>query len=329
MKESLLILLCFIVFVSCESTNDHSRTPDKNSPNHTPLEQIEENNSTDEAKETTHNNPIDSLKNKAVKPDKGSTLQNDVLDIEDETEVFINGPTEIIKDEDENIEEDPEPESTYDFHAYEDYNTFLKKYVSSSGRVNYAGIQGDKETLQDIITEFNKQYPTSDWTYNQKLAFWINTYNVFTIKLIIDNYPTTSITKIAAKPWEIKSVKLKGKTYSLDHVENQIIRKKFNEPRIHFALNCASESCPILLNKAYKASTVGSQLTAQTKKFLNDSSKNTYGKKEITISQLFNWYSEDFTKNGNTVIGFINKYRTEQLKNQKIKYGAYSWELND
>lgn len=221
-----------------------------------------------------------------------------------------------------------EEEDAVDFHAYEKLNTFLGKYVSAAGNVNYASIKTNKSELEDILNEFESNNPGSDWSTAQKLTYWINAYNIYTIKLIVDNYPTTSITNITAKPWHKTFIKLNGKTYSLNQIENDIIRKQFNEPRIHFALNCASKSCPVLLNKAYLPGTVYTQMTAQTKRFLNDTSKNTYGAKEVKISQIFEWYVEDFTKGGTTVIDFINTYRTEQLSTQKILYSAYSWDLN-
>jgi len=224
--------------------------------------------------------------------------------------------------------EPKEVEETYDFHKYENLNALLNKFVSSSGKVNYSGIKSNLSSLKTILKEFQDNYPKSTWSKNQKLSYWINAYNIYTIKLIVDNYPTTSITKITAKPWHKKFIKLGGSTISLNHIENEIIRKKFNEPRIHFALNCASKSCPVLLNKAYTPSNLQSKLTSQTKRFLKDSSKNKFGSKEIHISQIFDWYKEDFTKDG-TVIDFINKYRTEQLSNQTIKYSEYSWDLNN
>lgn len=221
-----------------------------------------------------------------------------------------------------------EEESDYDFHAYENLNGILSSYVSSAGNVNYAGIKSNKSKLEEIVKEFESNFPASDWSSAEKLTYWINAYNVYTIKLIVDNYPTSSITKITAKPWHKKFIKLNGKSYSLNEIENDIIRKQFNEPRIHFALNCASKSCPILLNRAYTPGTVYSKMTTQTKRFLNDSSKNTYGQEEVQISQIFEWYAEDFTKGGKTVFDFINKYRTEQLDKQKITYQEYSWDLN-
>lgn len=218
--------------------------------------------------------------------------------------------------------------SDSNFHKYEKLNTFLGKYVSSAGNVNYASIKANKSELEAILDEYEATNIGSNWTSAQKLTYWINAYNIYTIKLIVDNYPTSSITNITAKPWHKSFIKLNGKTYSLNQIENDVIRKQFNEPRIHFALNCASKSCPILLNKAYLPETVYSQMTTQTKRFLNDTTKNTFGAKEIKISKIFEWYAEDFTKGGSTVIDFINKYRTEQLTNQKITYGEYSWDLN-
>ncbi len=226
------------------------------------------------------------------------------------------------------LEAKKEEEETYDFHAYVKLNSFLSSYVSSSGNVNYASIKANKSELDDILTKFESNFPGSGWTSAQKLTYWINAYNIYTIKLIVDNYPTTSITSITTKPWHKAFIKLDGKTYSLNQIENDIIRKQFNEPRVHFALNCASKSCPVLLNKAYLPGTVYAQMTTQTKRFLNDTSKNSFGKKEVKISQLFDWYSEDFTKGGTTVFDFINKYRTDQLTNQKTSYQEYSWDLN-
>lgn len=221
-----------------------------------------------------------------------------------------------------------EQEDDYNFHAYKKLNTFLGKYVSYAGNVNYASIKSNKTELDDITKEFESNFPGSGWNSAQKLTYWINSYNVYTIQLIVDNYPTSSITKITAKPWHKKFIKLNGSTYSLNQIENDIIRKQFNEPRIHFALNCASKSCPVLLNKAYTPGSVYAKMTAQTKRFLNDTSKNTFGAKEVQISKIFDWYSEDFTKGGKTVFDFINKYRSEQLDKQKITYQEYSWDLN-
>ena len=215
-----------------------------------------------------------------------------------------------------------------DFHAYEQLTSFLRTHVSADGHVNYSAIKKNKSRLNAIIQTFEHNYPKSDWSRNQKLAYWINAYNVYTIKLVSDNYPVSSITKITAKPWDKKFIQLGGKTYSLNMIENEIIRKQFNEPRIHFALNCASKSCPNLYNKAFKASALSYQLTQQTKKFLADKGKNDFSNsKSIKISKIFEWYKADFTKNG-SVVDFINKYSETKLNSPKISYMDYSWDLN-
>jgi len=221
-----------------------------------------------------------------------------------------------------------EVDSTYNFHDYEDYNAFLQKFVYPSGKVKYADIKANKATMNEIVKEFESNTPQSDWSRNEKLAYWINVYNLYTIKLVVDNYPTSSIKNIAGgKPWDKKFIPIGGKTYSLNNVENDIIRPRFKEPRIHFAVNCASKSCPVLLNKAYKPSKLSAQLTYQTKRFLKDTSKNQFSGNTAKLSKIFSWYKEDFTRNG-TVIDFINKYRSEKLNNPKISYLEYSWSLN-
>ncbi len=221
-------------------------------------------------------------------------------------------------------------EAENDFHEYTELTNFLKAHVSSTGKVNYASIKKDQARLNKIVTSLEKNHPSSSWSRNQKLAYWINVYNVYTIKLVVDNYPINSIKAVAGgKPWDKKFIKLGGKTYSLNNVENDIIRKQFNEPRIHFALNCASKSCPILYNKAFRASALSYQLTQQTKKFLSDKSKNDFSNaKSVKISKIFEWYKVDFTKGGKSVVDFINKYRSEKLSSPKIGYLPYSWDLN-
>ena len=143
---------------------------------------------------------------------------------------------------------------------------------------------------------------------------------------MVDNYPVKSIKDIAGgKPWDKKFIKLDGKTLSLNDIENGIIRKDFNEPRIHFAVNCASISCPKLLNKAYTAGNLNSLLESQTKRFINDNSMNMISATKPEISNIFDWYKVDF---GN-VITFLNKYSDTEIESSaKISYKEYNWNLN-
>ncbi|XOV67202.1 MAG: DUF547 domain-containing protein [Fluviicola sp.] len=334
MKKALytsLIALTAII-TGCSDSNDKSGEKQDS-------KKSEQTSSTSETKTQTQENVPEETIVEVVTNEDGEEMQvvtNDkgekVVVAEDGTETKVN--PEDIKEKTVMIETVTDPnnavdeEETPDFniHEYKKLDALLKKYVSSGGKVNYAGIKSNRSDLDAIIEEFKSTPLESSWSKNQKLAYYINAYNIFTIKLIVDNYPTSSITKIAGgKPWDKKFVTLGSKTHTLNHLENGIIRKQFNEPRIHFALNCASESCPVLLNKAYTASNLNSTLTSQTKRFLNDTSKNTFSKKEANISKIFDWYGEDFPD----VMGFIKKYHSLDYDPKNISYMEYSWDLNN
>ncbi len=210
---------------------------------------------------------------------------------------------------------------------YKNYNQFLVKYVSEKGNVNYDKIFANKSELELIIKQFEKQPITKKWTKNEELAFWINTYNVYTLQLIINHYPTKSIKDID-NAWDKKIVGSGKNKISLGDVEHKILRK-LNEPRIHFAINCASFSCPNLLNEAYFPEILDKQLEKVTKSFINDKSKNSITKNEIKISQIFNWFSGDFKIKKASVIDFINSYSNIKIdKKAKVKYLEYNWNLN-
>ena len=206
------------------------------------------------------------------------------------------------------------------------FDSFLGKYVSNSGNVNYAEIKKNEASLDAyLITLENTKFNTT-WSREDKLAFWINAYNAYTIKLILNNYPVAKITDLhGGKPWDHKWIKLTGKTLSLNNIENDIIRPEFKEPRIHFAVNCAAKSCPPILNAAYTAGNLESKLESQTKKFVNNSAFNTLGKSEITISKIFDWYGSDF----GDVASYIARYAETAVKpTAKVKFKEYDWNLN-
>jgi Protein of unknown function, DUF547 len=210
---------------------------------------------------------------------------------------------------------------------YKIYDAFLQKYVSNKGNVNYDKIKTNKTELDAVIAQFEKTQPNDKWSKNEKLAYFINVYNVYTIKVIIDNYPTKSIKDISGA-WDKKIVTNGTSKISLSDVENKILRK-MDEPRIHFAINCASFSCPNLVNNAFVPATLDKQLDAATKSFINDKSKNTISEKEIKISEIFNWYGSDFKINKTSIIDFLNKYSTVKIdKKAKSSFADYNWALN-
>lgn len=335
MKNLLLIFaLLGSLFTSC-SDSDKSSNSSKNNDEITTRDSDSKNQGNDDV--TPKKNSLEELDPNGeifeVQDEEGNVVKV-VKDQETGEEIIIDNSLDtpfegIFNGSGETPKEDltDTKETDFDIHEYKKLNTFLGKYVSN-GHVNYASIKNNKSELNEIIEEFESTTPESTWSKNEKMSFWINAYNIFTIKLIVDNYPTSSIKKITAKPWDKKFISIGNKTYSLNNIETDILRKNYDEPRIHFALNCASKSCPVLLNKAFMPSTLSSQLTTQTKAFLKDTSKNDLSdKKSVTISEIFNWYKDDFSSSGG-VITFINKYHGSTFKSPKISYMVYSWDLN-
>lgn len=207
------------------------------------------------------------------------------------------------------------------------WDALVKKYVSPTGKVNYNGFKSDKDKLQAYLSELAEHPVQAGWSRAEKMAYWINVYNAFTIKLITDNYPLKSITELhGGKPWDVQWIELGDKTYSLNQVENEILRPQFKDPRIHFAVNCAAKSCPPLLNRAWTGERLESDLEQQAKAFINHSKYNTLTNKKASVSKIFEWYSEDF---GN-LVDYLNRYAgTKLAKNAAVSFREYDWALND
>lgn len=230
------------------------------------------------------------------------------------------------------------------------FDSLLQKYVSPEGSVNYKGFIEDKTLFEQYLTLLKNNHPNNrNWSRDEQLAYWINAYNAFTVKLIIDNYPVESIKDIKKgvpfvnSVWDIKFVEIEGKTYDLNNIEHGIIRKEWDEPRIHFAVNCASYSCPRLRNEAFVANRLEAQLEDQTRKFFNDERKNKIvSKDKLILSKILKWYSTDFTDKGvfswvfggkgrtHKLINFVNPYIDIDIdKNAAIEFMDYRWDLNE
>jgi hypothetical protein len=210
---------------------------------------------------------------------------------------------------------------------YSLWTDFLQKYVSSKGQVDYKAISLHPENLDKYLSKLVQTIPNENWSKNETLAFWINAYNAFTIKLIVENYPIKSIKDIES-PWDKKFIKIGTETLSLNHIEHNILRK-MDEPRIHFAIVCASISCPKLLNEAYTSENLENQLNKATKEFLSDSTKNNISEYKLELSKIFQWFSKDFKEDG-SLIDFLNLYSEIQISNNaKITFTDYNWNLND
>jgi hypothetical protein len=218
----------------------------------------------------------------------------------------------------------PEAASTPDHSAWD---ALLSKYVSASGKVNYPGFKTDRAALEAYCNTLAAQTPQANWSRAEKMAYWINAYNAFTVLLIVDNFPVSSILKLdGGKTWDVKRISLGGQKYSLNQIENDILRPQFKDARIHFAINCAARSCPPLLNKAYTAANLEQLLDTRTRAFLNNTRFNQISADKASVSKIFEWYAADF---GN-LRDFINRYAATPLGPQaSIQYQEYNWELNE
>ncbi len=213
----------------------------------------------------------------------------------------------------------------------EKLDKILTTYVNTDGIVDYQSLKKNESQLDDYLSYLESTSPNKDWSDNKEKAFWINAYNAYTLKMILDNYPLKSITNISnngKNAWKTPFAKVGNKTYTLDHIEHEILRKKFKDPRIHVGVNCASVSCPKLANFAFTEENIETELEMLMKDFINDSNRNKLDSKKVQISEIFNWFKEDFTAKG-SVIDYINKYAKNPVnKKAKIKYLAYNWNLN-
>jgi len=217
----------------------------------------------------------------------------------------------------------PEPKA----FSHAAWNTLAQKHISATGKVNYKGFKADIAAFDGYLKSLADNPVQSSWSRGEKMAYWINAYNAFTIKLIVDNYPVKSIMDLeGGKPWDKKWIKLGDKTYSLNNIEHDILRPKYKDARIHFAVNCAAKSCPPVWNKAWTAANLNGQLERSAKAFINNSKYNSVGGSKAAISKIFEWYAVDF---GN-ITDYLNKYaNTKVAAGTMVTYQEYNWALNE
>ncbi len=206
------------------------------------------------------------------------------------------------------------------------WDGMLKKFVSPSGQVNYKEWVKEQENIENYLFTLAQFPPTERTSAAAQLAYWINAYNALTVQLILKHYPVKSIKDID-NPWDTACFTVKGKEYTLGAIEHELLRK-MGEPRIHFAINCASVSCPKLLNEAYLEKKMELQLTEATRSFLKDTSKNVITQKQLKLSRIFLWFGKDFGSKSER-LDFIAKAVGLPLESPKIEYLPYDWNLNN
>jgi hypothetical protein len=219
--------------------------------------------------------------------------------------------------------------------SHKTWDILLHKNVNENGLVNYQQFIIDSNILNTYLDTLRQHPPQKNWTKHEEMAYWINAYNAYTVQLIIRNYPVKSIKDIGGSlykvntAWDIKFIKIGDETLDLNNIEHQKLRKQFDDARIHFAIVCASMSCPILLNEAYMPEILDAQLEKAGKLFLADITRNDIRANPPAISMLFKWYKMDFTKN-QSLVAFLNTYSTVQFDEAtNFEHLNYNWDLNE
>lgn len=211
---------------------------------------------------------------------------------------------------------------------FEKADDFFSTYIQD-GRVKYAKLKENPKPLNDLVA-MAENISVSQTNPQEYQAFWVNTYNIITINGIVENYPVASPLDIPGF-FDSKKHQVGGASFTLNEIENDLLRGNFpNEPRFHFVLVCAGLGCPPIISEAYTPSRLESQLLTQTQKSLNNPNFIKVSEDKVEVSQIFEWYREDFTHNGNSTINFINNYREKKLpKDSTVDFYPYNWKLND
>ena len=215
------------------------------------------------------------------------------------------------------------------------YANLLNKYVHQ-GNVDYRGFKMEESKLDQYLKVL-ENVDSKRLSRNEQFAFYINAYNAWTIKLILSGYPGIKSIKdlgnILKTPWKKKICRIDGDVITLDDIEHNILRPRFKDPRVHFAINCAALSCPPLWSQPFLGSTLDRQLDDATRAFINNPKRNYLKGNTLYVSRIFKWFGKDFNDD---VIGFFLKYADGNLKKElevkknsiKIKYLNYDWSLN-
>ncbi len=250
-------------------------------------------------------------------------------------------------------------------HEHKPWSTLLKKHVvlidnSKSSQVRYAGFMQDRSELKAYLGTLSKvtQAEFSTWSKPQQMAFLINAYNAYTVEKILTRYPGLKSIRdfgtVFGNPFKDKFFNLLGREFSLDMIEHETLRKPgaYDEPRVHFAVNCASTGCPMLREEPYVAARLDAQLEEQTKRFLSDRSRNRYNAQDnaLEVSEIFKWFTTDWSSGYRGFDGkspamqsreqFFARYaalladnptqqQTVTERKAAIRHLDYDWTLND
>lgn len=233
---------------------------------------------------------------------------------------------------------------------YSSYARVLEKYVTPDGRVRYASLKENPADLKDFVQQLAAASPENRPDLfpspQAKIAYWINAYNAFVLDAVIDAYPVSGVRDLrfgfGLLFFKRAGFTAGGKKYSLDDIEHDVLRAHFDDPRVHFALNCASSSCPPLRREPYRPQTLDQQLEQAARDFIRQE-ENVWMRGDVLfLSRVFDWYRKDFAKavggkgNGEaSVVQYVLRYLPDEVarrvreKKPRVEFYDYDWALND
>jgi hypothetical protein len=220
------------------------------------------------------------------------------------------------------------------------WNALLKKHVvllegGKASQVDYAGMASDRAALKKYLGQLSAapEAEFAQWPKEEQMAFLINAYNAFTVEKILTRYPDIrsiwDFGKVFGNPFRDRFFVLLGKPFSLDDIEHETLRKNYREPRVHFAVNCASIGCPMLREEAYVAARLERQLEEQAVRFLSDRSRNRYRDGRFEVSRIFDWFKEDFEPREQFFARYAQVLGAPPGAAPPLAFLDYDWSLND
>ena len=220
--------------------------------------------------------------------------------------------------------------------THELWDEQLDTYVDADGWVDYDGWLRDTARLNAYLELLAGHHPNeANWSDDERLAYWINAYNAYTVKILLDNWPQASIKDIKGgigfvnSIWDQEFITIEGQEYSLNNLEHGIIRPKFQDPRIHAAVNCASVSCPVLRGEAYVAERLDEQLDDQARRWFDGVRNDLSDPSAMKLSSIFKWYGGDFEWDGGSKAAFVERHAGVELPDDPdFEYLEYDWGIN-
>ena len=229
------------------------------------------------------------------------------------------------------------PAQAFDHKAWD---SLLKKHVvliegGKASRLDYAGVAAEREALRAYLSSVSavREAEFNAWPRPEQMAFLINAYNAYTVEKVLARYPDIrsiwDFGKVFGNPFRDEFFRLLGARASLDGIEHGMLRQRYAEPRVHYALNCASVGCPMLREEAYSGVRLETQLEEQARRFLSDRSRNRYRDGRLEVSKIFDWYKEDFEPREQYFERYAKALGMPAGARPRLAFLDYDWSLND